>query len=1174
MRGAAAWSLAQEVYQDYSDDVNVKLELAQLLQNWRRDLKHNPEGGASALAAKIAADLKNLDPSNQLWAEKAANIHLNLAQQLERMRGHQDAAPHFEQAIEILESLTKKQPRNIALKEQLCGAYRSQGFFILDQKETARRSFAQALKVLSDIHKLGHAQEAENERVWLNIFMSQVMPTVDEQVQLLKDIRPLASQQAMDAKDGQAQLAAYYVHGEAVRYLESARRYAEALQEADLSIQAINVSRQRAGDESYMLWHWREAHQSRSRILWRLGRDAEALRDIHAAIDIEAEALRMHGAKSSGFTRLEKMSALLQALAARLQIKPSPDKSEFTRMIDLLKLVVAGFKDTELADSASVKTLGYFLGLARNSALVTQTEELAPIQSQIWTLLLEAHDTAATTMPKEDATHWNVLKHKAGVLANESAFVTQLQRQGRWLDLLKTETKLWREKCDATPNDPDAWLYLGQYLLAVSQVTKMDTVEPRSALQKSTDLWLALKDDLSENKIQSLKRLASIWTELNEVEHSILLHQEWIRCAKLMQGSEDSTTASAIASLISTLKRFGRTSEALTTSAELLDLRRKINGPESHETAVSLREVGALHAQLKSFDEARKHIGDSIALCRKLGEPELPELASALLELGRLEKTAGNWDSAIKLMGEALDLRKKLLPAEHQDLDNLTAELSTSMWNSGTHKKEALRLREELLNLKRGQANPGPGTWVYWLYEYASWLRTEKEYPRAEACAREAFERYGTYYASGHQPWMARKLIGVILSAQGKHDEAGPHFFAAFEAMAGLASTLPSNQRGELASSMNYLIEHLKASPGPPDRLANWAAKAHESLLAGKNETASIPGDALTRLGYLWTELGQHEKAIAVNRKRVELAKKTPGDARAEAASSWIELARALNRSKQLEEAYTAYHEAIKIRRTIPGSQINYLDGYLHELGLLASSLQKRDEAVQLLIESLELRKKAGKPAILQVAAVEHALGGVLRDKGDMTSAIPHFRQALEIRERELGPDHKDSTSSLLDLIRHLKTAGQFDEALTLMERLIKLKKVKPGDADPSWIEHLHEHYQLLLSMKRHTEAEVVCREAIALNEKHFPNGWQPLRARSYLGYCLIAQKKHEEAEQQLLTAYEGLKAHEAGLSPDQKKDISIVLDRLVLVYRAWHKPDKEAEWTARQKADTSARQK
>jgi hypothetical protein len=63
------------------------------------------------------------------------------------------------------------------------------------------------------------------------------------------------------------------------------------------------------------------------------------------------------------------------------------------------------------------------------------------------------------------------------------------------------------------------------------------------------------------------------------------------------------------------------------------------------------------------------------------------------------------------------------------------------------------------------------------------------------------------------------------------------------------------------------------------------------------------------------------------------------------------------------------------------------------------------------------------------------------------------------------------------------------------------------------------------------------------------------------LGEALLEQKKYAEAEPLLLEGYEGMKTREAQIPPESRSRRTRALERLVRLYEAWGKKDKEARW-------------
>ena len=74
-----------------------------------------------------------------------------------------------------------------------------------------------------------------------------------------------------------------------------------------------------------------------------------------------------------------------------------------------------------------------------------------------------------------------------------------------------------------------------------------------------------------------------------------------------------------------------------------------------------------------------------------------------------------------------------------------------------------------------------------------------------------------------------------------------------------------------------------------------------------------------------------------------------------------------------------------------------------------------------------------------------------------------------------------------------------------------------------------------------------------------------------HVGYALLGQKKHADAEPLLLAGYEGMKEREAKMTALDKVRLAEALERLVVLYEATGDKDKAAAWRAQWEAATAA---
>ncbi len=100
-----------------------------------------------------------------------------------------------------------------------------------------------------------------------------------------------------------------------------------------------------------------------------------------------------------------------------------------------------------------------------------------------------------------------------------------------------------------------------------------------------------------------------------------------------------------------------------------------------------------------------------------------------------------------------------------------------------------------------------------------------------------------------------------------------------------------------------------------------------------------------------------------------------------------------------------------------------------------------------------------------------------------------------------------------------------------------------------------------LLRAGKPADAEPLLWECLAIRMRRDRDGWPTHNTVSALGGCLLAQRRHDEAEPLLLAGYRGL-AERAATIPPQARDRPVeAIDRLIELYLARGKPDEVARW-------------
>jgi eukaryotic-like serine/threonine-protein kinase len=105
--------------------------------------------------------------------------------------------------------------------------------------------------------------------------------------------------------------------------------------------------------------------------------------------------------------------------------------------------------------------------------------------------------------------------------------------------------------------------------------------------------------------------------------------------------------------------------------------------------------------------------------------------------------------------------------------------------------------------------------------------------------------------------------------------------------------------------------------------------------------------------------------------------------------------------------------------------------------------------AIGHLQRALDLRERQLPPDHPDTLATLHNLAVAYRDAGKQPEAVRLFEQVRDTRAVNLGPDHPDTLATLHDLAVAYHHAGKLPEAIALFEKTLELRKAKLGPDHP-----------------------------------------------------------------------------------------------------------------------------
>ena len=361
-------------------------------------------------------------------------------------------------------------------------------------------------------------------------------------------------------------------------------------------------------------------------------------------------------------------------------------------------------------------------------------------------------------------------------------------------------------------------------------------------------------------------------------------------------------------------------------------------------------------------------------------------------------------------------------------------------------------------------------------------------------------------------------------------------------------------------------------------------------------------------IGNTYFKLGVLPEAEKHLRRAVALRRDTLGPEHSDTLAAQEDLADFLNRGlRKADESEPLSRETWEARSRVLGPEhpdtLNSMDTYTSALHLQ----NKLTEAEPLSRQCWEARQRVlGKDDPDTLTSL-HNLVVSLGFQGKWEKAEPLCRECLETKSRVLGREHSETLSTLCNLSHILIMRGgehKLNEAVRLLKeglvvaqrvhgkehnltlffsRILVLALAEQGNLDDAealgWESvSLHRRAlpvgheaigralsflgRVLTEKGKPAEAELLLRETANLFREH-QSPKQDLigEAETWLGACLAALRRYGEAEAFCLRGYDNLKA--APIVPTRYKDQA--KERIVKLYEAWGKPDKAAQWRAKQ---------
>jgi eukaryotic-like serine/threonine-protein kinase len=306
-------------------------------------------------------------------------------------------------------------------------------------------------------------------------------------------------------------------------------------------------------------------------------------------------------------------------------------------------------------------------------------------------------------------------------------------------------------------------------------------------------------------------------------------------------------------------------------------------------------------------------------------------------------------------------------------------------------------------------------------------------------------------------------------------------------------------QTRSAVATKNFLIAAFKsASPNqalgqsltPRQMIDEGARRARLEL----SKEPSVQVEFFDAIGDIYVELGDKTTAEKIYREALATAQSSLGDTALLTDVTRVDLATALVGRETADDARASEARDILqmvIDRASDETQRKQLRvKALYVLGALQDQLNKTSEGQLSLASAVNAARELGASHedLLADALVEW--GGTEERSKHCPDAIPHFREALEIRLRLLDHRSPEVATVQHELALCLDDEGHAEEAEQLLRAVESSQRQTLGESHPEYANTLNSLATILIDTGKMAEAETLLQKALRIYEEHVdPSG-------------------------------------------------------------------------------------
>jgi eukaryotic-like serine/threonine-protein kinase len=371
--------------------------------------------------------------------------------------------------------------------------------------------------------------------------------------------------------------------------------------------------------------------------------------------------------------------------------------------------------------------------------------------------------------------------------------------------------------------------------------------------------------------------------------------------------------------------------------------------------------------------------------------------------------------------------------------------------------------------------------------------------------------------------------------------------------------------------------------------------------------------ESMDRLAILYRLEGKYAEAEPLRKKFLEVRRQKLGELHPDTLDAMNNLALLYRYEGKPGLAEPLYVKAVEGLHRLKGVENRQTVLTMANLAQLYDDQAKYAQAEQLYGEVLEAAPRVLGEEHPDTLILMNNLAMVYQDEGKFAQAELLQRKVMEVDSRVLGAEHPDTLIDFGNMAKLYRNQGKYPEAEALFTRTLETERRVLGEDQPVTMTTMsllgslkgyegkyadaeqlltraldgqrrvlgNEHRstqnslvwlgQVRLQQQKYAQAEANFRAALNIYVRTNPEVWQRYNCQSLLGASLAGEGKYDEAEPQLLAAYETMLQRRDQIPAANRPDLETAGAQIVRLYDDWGKPDKAAEWRSKLNARGAA---